>query len=409
MVSAPASDVVPNRTLPSVESAAAILDEALAGDIEVPPFPSMARQIHQAVTDGAAIEEIARIVGADAALAADVLRIVNTAMYAARGAPITSIARAISRLGTRHVERLALAAGLTAGALRNGSLRPLRVRFCREALAAAGLCEALAETRRADADVAYLAGLLHDFGKVLLVECIEQYFGGLGADLMDAAPTWIEIIDTTHARAGHRIASAWQLPAPLPDVMALHHEDARTLRDPMTAALVDLVRAADDVVALLRTKANVTLADLQKIARLRSDEERSAVMRVIGELPALLATLRVDVSDAVHVVRPPFPGRVVRTAIATRILSAKSTGDLTTVAISRSGFSVMSAAPIRAGWASQVELALPSGPLRMWVCALSSAEVDPGTFVSDLKLFKLDPAARERWFELVDQAHSAPH
>ena len=74
----------------------------------------------------------------------------------------------------RALARLALASGLGAASLAAGRLSSIRRKVWFDALASALLREDLAKARSLAADVAFSAGLLHDFGKVVAIACIEE-------------------------------------------------------------------------------------------------------------------------------------------------------------------------------------------------------------------------------------------
>ena len=79
-----------------------------SGDDVVPAYPAVAARIQELVGQRADLAEIARAVGADSALAADVLRCANSAMYR-RAQPAETLTQAVTHVGAHQVLRLALA------------------------------------------------------------------------------------------------------------------------------------------------------------------------------------------------------------------------------------------------------------------------------------------------------------
>ena len=140
---------------------------------ELPPMPAVARRVLQLRNNpGASVAELAAIVELDPSLAAQVVRYAVSPFYAYRG-KIGSIHDAITRvLGFDMVMNMAL--GLATGkSFRNPCDGPLGLHaFWQHAVYSATLVQALAKrmlpNARPQPGMAYLAGLLHNFGFLLL-------------------------------------------------------------------------------------------------------------------------------------------------------------------------------------------------------------------------------------------------
>lgn len=219
-------------------------------------------------------------------LAADVLRCGNSALYA-RGAPVASVKQAVGRIGAKDVARLALASGLGSHALAGGKLASLRRKVWLDALASAMLAQDLGRARGMAPDVAFSAGLLHDFGKVVALACIEE----LLERWTDVAPKleeeWVEIMDRYHVEMGVVMAAKWDLPPVIADVVSLHHSTERTAAsDP---AMVEVVVLVDKVVGLLASHTRLGAQELEGIAEL-SPRERDRLVLAIEALPGFVAS-----------------------------------------------------------------------------------------------------------------------
>jgi HD-like signal output (HDOD) protein len=228
-----------------------LLDALARGGIPVPPYPAVALRIQEVVNRKSfGLADVTRIVSADAALTADVLRCANSAMFG-RGAHATTLAQAITRIGAREVMRLALSSGLAAHAQAAGSLAPLKRFAWIESVSAAGLCQELARHRGLPAEEAFVLGLLHDFGKVVATAFLERLLAAqprVGSRPLDF---WAALLERHPVAAGMAIAVEWNLPPLVAEVIALHHEGGGS---PEARPLVDLVRTCDAVVALLATQ-----------------------------------------------------------------------------------------------------------------------------------------------------------
>jgi HD-like signal output (HDOD) protein len=263
----------------------AIVDLVARGAVKVPPYPAVAFRIDALLRTGDyGLDDLALLVSSDQVLAADVLRCANSAAYA-RGTQATSVKQAVGRIGAKDVAALALASGLGAHATAPGQLASLRRRAWLDALASALLCQALAPRRKLAPDVAFAAGLLHDFGRVVVIACLEEILAGQRAAARPEA-AWAEVIDRYHVELGIVMAARWELPPLLADVISMHHGDPGSAADP---ALVDVVAAADEVVALLGERVALPAEDLG-LAALVATAEHPAIEDALRALPAFIAS-----------------------------------------------------------------------------------------------------------------------
>lgn len=143
--------------------------ELSAAIAELPPVSSVLQRTLVVLSDPQSdLDDIARLVRSETVLAAQVLRLANSALFALPN-PVSSIEEAIQRLGFAEVHRLVCALGS-----RQLFLRPLThvgfdaVALWGHTLAVAVCAETLARLARTDRSIAYLAGILHPVGMVAL-------------------------------------------------------------------------------------------------------------------------------------------------------------------------------------------------------------------------------------------------
>jgi putative nucleotidyltransferase with HDIG domain len=172
---------------------------------------------------------VARLVAADAALAARLLQIVNSAFFRL-ARRISSIEEAVSYLGFNAIRNLALSVELfskwPADACGGLDLGRLQLHVHTVAAAASSLT-----VRTPLADGAMLAGLLHDIGYwVLAQESPEE----LGKAVALAVATGIplhaaetQVIGASHAEIGAYLLGIWGLPYPVVEAVAHHHQPTR--------------------------------------------------------------------------------------------------------------------------------------------------------------------------------------
>jgi two-component system chemotaxis response regulator CheY len=165
------------------------------------------------------------IVSKDPVFAIRVLRLANVAAFAAAG-EVTSIDLAVVRLGTRAVRNAVLAACLSAWAQTIDVYGRRGLDEVQHAVGTAFLGRRLAERLRLPADDAFVAGLLHDVGKLCLMK-IRAEFRRLGGTM----PSREEFESTTglyHPEVGAAALQMWGLPEAVRVPTRWHH-------DPMSA------------------------------------------------------------------------------------------------------------------------------------------------------------------------------
>ena len=118
--------------------------------------------------DRSSADDISAVLASDQALAAKVLKLVNSSFYGMSG-QVSTISRAVVILGVSAVRNLALGLSI-AGIMGKGRQSSLWSRFWDHSLAAATAAEHLArETGYPDPEEAFVAGLLHDVGHLVFM------------------------------------------------------------------------------------------------------------------------------------------------------------------------------------------------------------------------------------------------
>jgi len=159
----------------------------------------------------------------DPGVATLVLRVVNSAFYS-RGDKVTNIPRAISLLGFNVVRSLAmLAFSRSLFALTRNSLFQCHIwqHSLLTALAGQTICAELGDPN--DRDEAFIAGLMHDMGKVLLFSHNQNRYLEVLAVVLSKGCTSIEaereIFGGDHLEVGREAVAQWKLPARFADFM----------------------------------------------------------------------------------------------------------------------------------------------------------------------------------------------
>lgn len=196
---------------------------------ELPSLPQSAIKVLKMTDDAnASARDVANVISADLALTSRVLRIANSAYYGLSRS-VSTVNDAVIILGMQAVRNLALAAA-SYDTLRKelpGYGMPQGVLW-RHSLACACAAQVLARrTRAARMEEAFVAGLLHDVGKVVLSVHVGPQFEAIRAlaelDNLPFHEGEKLILGFDHAEVGAQVAEKWNLPMSLCSAIAGHH------------------------------------------------------------------------------------------------------------------------------------------------------------------------------------------
>lgn len=172
--------------------------------------------IHLDIESSSYLRRLDDLISSDQGVASLVLRVVNSPLYS-RGNKVGTIPLSISLLGYRVVRSLALLAfGRSLFSQTRDAMFRLHVwqHSLLTALASQHICEATGEARLSDE--AFIAGLMHDMGKVLMItqhpslyaQVFEQFLNGDVTDILAEQHSF----GFDHCRVGHDAVRAWHLP-----------------------------------------------------------------------------------------------------------------------------------------------------------------------------------------------------
>ena len=207
-----------------------LLPQCIVDAIEstpIPPLPQVLLRLLEAVEDdGVSITTLSELIGHAPVLASRVLAAANSAAFR-RGKGIARIEDCVKVLGTRIVRTMAtcLAVQHAFDPLPRG-LRADLTAFWSHSLLVAETARVLAvEARVPWTDEAYLAGLLHDLGELMLLVGLPEYAGLLAICPDETTLSGLEqkVLGTDHAAVGAWLADQWKLDSLLADAILFHH------------------------------------------------------------------------------------------------------------------------------------------------------------------------------------------
>jgi HD-like signal output (HDOD) protein len=212
---------------------------------DLPTLPSVATQIYSIASDPhSSAAELADIIMKDPALTSKLLKIVNSAFY---GCPqqINSVKQAVVLLGMDDIVGIAfgLAAAKVFDVTTTTSLvdpKQLWRHSVGTALIAQHLCSGIPGYRNQGA---FTAGLLHDVGKIFLIENFPSEYCIASAGSDEILPPYEreeEVFGQNHAAIGKLLSAEWNLPEPLLQAITCHHQPLEAESDTEFVAIIGL-------------------------------------------------------------------------------------------------------------------------------------------------------------------------
>ncbi len=221
-----------------------------AGHLTLPVMPDIAMRVkEEAANPTSSARRLAQIIGGDGALAARVLKMANSAIYAGLS-EIRDLDHAIGRLGTAMVVALVIgAAGKEAFRSDEPEFQAMLADSWSRSLFASAVGRLIAEPCGLDREESFLAGLLHASGESVLLESLRKLMFSGAIEHPESALTR-RALEELAPTAGARLLKKWGLPASLWCAVEFQAEPARApIEHGQRAALVSLVAGFAQVYA----------------------------------------------------------------------------------------------------------------------------------------------------------------
>ncbi len=211
------------------------IQQRLGETLEIPPLAQTARRIIKLRSDPeASVDDITCVVETDPALAAQVIRWAASPLYATSDYKIRSVEDAIVRvLGFDRVINLALSLVLGRHLNQLSTPREQLTPYWQQAIYTAALIEGLTRlmlpAQRPEAGLAYLCGLLHNFGHLLLAHIFPPHFEMIRQH-QDANPHLAHghveqhLLGITREQIGSWMMQDWSMPDEIVTAVRFQHD-----------------------------------------------------------------------------------------------------------------------------------------------------------------------------------------
>jgi HD-like signal output (HDOD) protein len=224
----------------------------LAGGIEsLPSTPKVYTQLVELLArEEASIVEVSEILKQDSAMSAKVLQMVRSAFFGAH-VDTVSIDEAVARLGIDVIKSMALTAGVFEAFKQNGDIPGFSAAAEQQHSLSVARASATILRDKAEAGDAFMAGMLHDVGKLVLAakspDVLRTVVERASTEGRPMSAVEREELSTTHAEIGGYLLGIWGLPRAVVEAVAHHHAP-----DGLTCPAMDAATAVHIADVLVR-------------------------------------------------------------------------------------------------------------------------------------------------------------
>lgn len=189
--------------------------------------------------------EVAEMIGKSPVLTGEFLKTVNSALYS-RGQKITNLGVALSLLGLDNIKAMLYLYSSNFDVVYNDTLNDVAAGIFEHSKAVALIAKYLSRRFYPKADIAFLAGMLHDIGKVAILKEVAEEFDIPKLDFKLTEDAFCEIFPDLHGPVGKLLARHWNIDENIA-LCVEHHHDYDTYDFPLEfkpsfhlCALIDL-------------------------------------------------------------------------------------------------------------------------------------------------------------------------
>lgn len=197
----------------------------------LPSLPALYLELEEMLqSESSSIDRVAEIVSQDLGMTAKVLQLANSAFF---GLPrtITSPGEAVLFIGFKALEALILSVHIFSQFQNASRFTVFLDRLWHHSLTTAGISKAITQKEMQDKtgiEFAYIAGLLHDCGKLVLADNYpNRYEQALVLAEQEGLPLWQaeeKTFGAHHGSVGAYLLGIWGFPNPMVEALAFHHQ-----------------------------------------------------------------------------------------------------------------------------------------------------------------------------------------
>ncbi len=210
-----------------------------------PVLPTTVTRLIKVTNDPeCSVKEVVDTLHLDQSLCLTVLKIANSVLFG-RPQKVDSIKMAVVILGFDEVQRIALAKALINSFSKLAyKHKPFVDRFWQHSFACGMAARIIAQDQRITPDIAFMGGLIHDIGKLIMFETftddyvLERWMTTLSNEEMLREE--LEMFSFTHDMLGGQLLKKWFFPENLITAVAYHHRPGEATKQKAFAYVIQL-------------------------------------------------------------------------------------------------------------------------------------------------------------------------
>ncbi|MFH1844449.1 MAG: HDOD domain-containing protein [bacterium] len=222
------------------------LKQIIMNTRDLPAMPHVASKVLELSSDpNSSAQQLQQVIADDQAMAARILKIANSAMYAC-SRKIKTLTEAIVMLGFNSIRSLVITSASRNLYLSSGKRMGLKERLLWEhSIGVAFGCRLLVQDRYPQlAEEAFLAGLMHDIGKLVLNHQAAEQFDEIVQIVYNENRMFVEteqeLLGFDHTQVGALLVNKWKLSPLMEASIAHHHDPANFMPDNPLLLYLDL-------------------------------------------------------------------------------------------------------------------------------------------------------------------------
>ena len=207
------------------------LESLLEQSDKLPSLPEIYIKVTELIeSEDSSSMDIGEAIQADPSLTAKILKMINSAFYGL-SSEVTSVPQAISLLGRKQLKQVLLGSILAEVFPDLDSEHFSLHQFWEHSVKTAIIARHLAMQNASiiDHEAFFSAGLLHDIGRLIIVQAALDEQGKINAAVregaMDIMQAEVEFLGVTHIDIGAKLLREWNMPSLLVQCLVKHHDE----------------------------------------------------------------------------------------------------------------------------------------------------------------------------------------
>lgn len=215
----------------------AIIKRIYNEEFQLPIMPDVVTQLNALIqNENSNFQDIAKVIMTDQVIASSILKIANSSFYGGTG-QVDSLQLAIVRLGIREIRNIVTSIYIKSINFSDVPKENLQA-ILDNSLKTAFMASGLAHICKLDPEEAFMAGLLLDIGKTVILS--------VSTDFKIEQNQLEELLDSQHAEIGATIAKKWNYPESIQRLIRYHHNKSFA---GISNSMIDMIQIADNAVS----------------------------------------------------------------------------------------------------------------------------------------------------------------